>query len=294
VNDIHAQKDNDDRPTIAAIVLAKNEQTNIARCVQSLHWADEIVVIDDASTDDTVSIATEYGARVVDHRFESFAEQRNWALRHAGLRSQWVVMLDADEVSTDAFANELKARVREASKEVVGFRTCRKTMLDGVWLRYSDGFPVWIMRVVRRGDAWFEDSGHGEVPVPKVRGTLGTIGSPFLHFAFSRGMDDWWARHVRYAAREAQRECELLQEASVWALFSSDPSNRRRALRSLARRMPARGALRFVYQYVFRAGFLDGRQGFHFCRMMACYESMIAIRKWDRHRRKSKQLIGTQ
>ncbi|QEF99470.1 Glycosyl transferase family 2 [Stieleria maiorica] len=267
------------RLPVSAVVLAKNEESNIVRCVDSLAWADEVVVVDDGSTDATVGLAERSGARVVQHVFETFACQRNWALDHAGLRNEWVLMLDADEISTREFAEGIGKAISSARPQVVAFRTCRKTMLDGVWLRYSDGFPVWIMRLVRRGRARFEDSGHGEVPVPVVEGEMGTIPTPFVHEAFSRGMDDWWIRHVRYAGREAARERGETGSGGVSDILRFDSSRRRRALRSLARKMPARGLLRFLYQYVLRRGFMDGAAGLRFCRMMACYETMISIRK---------------
>lgn len=266
---------------VSVVVLTKNEENNIHRCVEALEWAEEVVVIDDGSIDNTVQIATRLGARVINHSFKSFASQRNWALEHAGLRNEWVLMLDADEVSTDEFAAEICNAIVSAESNVNAFRTCRKTMLDGVWLKHSDGFPVWIMRLVRLGRASFQDSGHGEVPVPAIEGTIGTIRSPFIHFAFSRGMDDWWMRHVRYAGREAAQEREHGTDTSVLSLFSLDASLRRRALRTLARKTPARGLLRFFYQYVLRGGFLDGAAGLRFCRMMASYEGMIAIRSTE-------------
>ncbi|MEO1524558.1 MAG: glycosyltransferase family 2 protein [Planctomycetota bacterium] len=268
-------------PSIAAVILAKNEAVNLERCLGALTWTDEVVVIDDGSTDATVEIAEQMGARVVQHAFESFARQRNWALRHAELRSQWVLMLDADEVATDEFATEIREKTATASDDVVAYRTCRKTMLDGTWLKYSDAFPVWIMRLVRRDHAWFEDSGHGEVPVPKVNGEMDTIVEPFIHYPFSRGMEDWWTRHVRYAGREAARETQENDTPILSGLFNRDASRRRRALRSLARRLPARGLLRLFYQYILKRGFLDGTAGWRFCRMMACYESMISIRKLE-------------
>jgi glycosyltransferase involved in cell wall biosynthesis len=264
---------------VTAVVLAKNEEVNIVDCVDSLRWADEVIVVDDDSTDRTAELARARGARVVQHRFESFAAQRNWAIDHAGGRNEWMLMLDADEMATDAFAAEVARKLATVADDVVAFRTCRKLMLDGVWLKHSDGFPVWIMRLVRRGKAYFEDSGHGEVPVPTVNGRIGTIHTPFLHEAFRRGMDDWWMRHVRYAGREALREHHLNRDARLSGLLSLDSSRRRRALRSLARRLPFRGPLRFLYQYILGRGFLDGATGLRFCRMMACYESMIAIRK---------------
>ncbi|MEL6104772.1 MAG: glycosyltransferase family 2 protein [Planctomycetota bacterium] len=268
-------------PTIAAVILAKNEAINIERCIRALNWVDRVWVVDDGSTDATAEIATNLGARVVQHGFESFAQQRNWVLAQAELNQQWVLMLDADEVATERFASEVQRKTAAANDDVVAFRTCRKTMLEGTWLKYSDSFPVWIMRLVRRGSAWFEDSGHGEVPVPEVDGLIETIQEPFIHYPFSRGMEDWWTRHVRYAGREAVREMTESTEPVLSGLFGLDSSRRRRALRTVSRRLPARGLLRLFYQYIVKRGFLDGRAGWRFCRMMACYESMISIRKLE-------------
>ncbi|MCC9601220.1 glycosyltransferase family 2 protein [Stieleria sp. JC731] len=264
---------------ISVVVLAKNEADILDDCLSTLHWADEIVVIDDQSVDRTAEVAADYDARVIAHPFESFAKQRNWALRHAGLRNDWVLMLDADEASTLEFANAIECAIQEAGSETVAFRTCRRTMLGNRWLRFSDGYPVWIMRLVRKGHAEFADQGHGEIPVPAVGGKMGTIDRPFIHRPFSRGMGHWWSRHIRYAEREAWHESQLETNAKLGQLLSTDASRRRLALRSLSRKLPFRATFRFVYQYLIKGGFRDGIAGLQYCRMMACYEQMIVINK---------------
>lgn len=267
--------------SIAAVIIARNEAANIERCVRSVLWCDEVVVVDDHSADGTPALAAACGARVVTHPFESFARQRNWAMAEAGLQSEWVLMLDADEVSTDRFRDAVRAEVQRASDEVAGFQLCRKTMFFEHWLRYADGFPVWIMRLVRRGRARFVDAGHGEVPVPPADGVLPCLREPFLHYPFSKGLHDWWQRHNNYSTREAEREW---RETSVWTwseLFGTDAAQRRRAARELARRMPCRPWLRFLYHYAWCRGFLDGRAGWQFSQMMATYEGLIVLKKWE-------------
>lgn len=267
------------RPTIGAIIVAKNEAPNIERCLESLSWCDERFVVDDHSTDATAEIAVRCGARVATHKFESFARQRNWAIEHAGAQSDWLLMLDADEVSTPEFARNVESAVKEATPNTVGFRTCRKTMFLGRWLKRSDGFPVWIMRIVRRGQPLFADAGHGEVPVPAVDGELGTIAEPFLHFAFSKGLSDWLERHNRYSSREADREFQSATPPRLADLMASDRAERRQSLRNLGRRLPARSTLRFLYQYVVKLGFLDGKAGLTFCSLMAYYEWLIVLKR---------------
>ena len=179
---------------ITAVVLTRNEADNIGRCLQSLQRCQEILVVDDHSDDDTVQIARQHNARVLTHRFESFASQRNWAMESGGLNTNWALMLDADEEASNPFLDELAHQLEHVSLKTLGFRTCRKTMFGGKWLRHADGFPVWIMRVVRVGHAWFEDAGHGEVPVPQPAHALSTIREPFIHHPFSHGLADWLDR----------------------------------------------------------------------------------------------------
>lgn len=264
---------------LSVVILAKNEAGNIARCLQSVAWCAERVVVDDASTDDTAALAQAEGARVVQHQFVSFAQQRNWALEAAGLQHSWVLMLDADEVLTDALRAEIERKLPVAAGDVVGYRMCRKTMFMDRWLKWSDGFPVWIMRLVRRGAANFQDSGHGEVPVPPVDGRLDTLREPFLHYPFSRGVGDWVERHNRYALQEARKEWQSAETWRFGELFATDRAVRRRARRGLSRTLPARPLLRFMYQYVCQFGFLDGRAGLDFCLLMAAYEGLIVLKR---------------
>lgn len=264
---------------LSVVVIAKNERVNIRRCLESVAWCDDVVVIDDHSTDDTARLAEESGARVLQNHFESFAAQRNWAISHAALRHPWVLMLDADEAVTPELERELQIVVRDVPDELVGFKMCRKTMFQGTWLRFSDGFPVWIVRLIRVGRFLFQDAGHGEVAVPAVDGRLGTVTAPFLHYPFSKGLHDWCERHNRYSTLEAEKE---LDEASLceWRhLFSSDRSLRRQSLRSLSRTLPCRSFLRFVYQYFFKGGILEGQAGLAFSWLMAMYEGLIVLKR---------------
>ena len=267
---------------ISAVVIAKNESRNIGRCLRSLQWCDEVVVVDDHSEDDTVDIAESLGARVVNHRFESFAAQRNWALEAAGLHHPWALMLDADEAMTPESAGEVAAAVAAVSPKIAGFLMCRKTMFLNRWLRHCDGFPVWIMRLVHVDRARFVDSGHGEVPAPPVDGELARIRQPFLHYPFSHGVSHWFARHNVYSSREAELE---LQGRLPWSwrdILRGKGPEHRRAIRNLGRNAPLRPFWRFLYHYVWRKGFLDGRAGLAYSLLMATYEGMILLKRREK------------
>jgi len=264
---------------ITVVILAKNEATGIERCLQALTWCDDVIVVDDHSSDATVELSTKHGARVVTHRFESFARQRNWALEHAGARHDWVLMLDADEVVTENLRQEIERLLPMTGTEVVGFKMCRKTMFLGKWLRFSDGFPVWIVRLVRRGRFQFQDSGHGEVPVPHVNGQLATLTVPFLHYSFDKGLGHWIERHNRYSAREAEQELRDANQVGWSSMWSRDRATRRAALRAISRKLPCRAACRFLYQFIFKGGFLDGRAGLTFSWLMSVYEGLIVLKR---------------
>lgn len=266
---------------VSVVIIAKNEETNIDRCVRSVQHCDEILVVDDHSVDKTKEIAEHAGARVVNHAFESFAKQRNWALEHGGLRNAWAIMLDADEAATPEFLENIAHQIEMAGASCIAFRTCRKTILGDRWLRHADEFPCWIMRVVRVGFAAFQDSGHGEVPIPTLSGEVGTIREPFIHYPFSHGLSQWLRRHIEYASREAKLEITQDVPVAFSGLFSFNGSKRRRALRSMSRNLPMRAVLRFAYQYFLKLGFLDGKEGFIFSTLKAIYEAMIVVKKWE-------------
>ncbi|MBB3206300.1 glycosyltransferase involved in cell wall biosynthesis [Rhodopirellula rubra] len=266
---------------VSVVVLAKNEEVNIERCLRALTRFDEVVVVDDNSTDQTVAISRRLGARVLDHRFVTFAGQRNWAMREGKLRHPWVLHLDADEVVDSTFCTELYSAVLNAESTIGAFCICRRTILEGTWLRRSEGFPVWIMRLVHREKAVFQDQGHGEVAVPDIEGQISQIVAPLTHYAFSKGLANWIARHNAYSDREAKLEQELeqLRDPRSWTTIVRDKAARRTQMRQLSRKLPFRGFLRTLYHYIVKRGFLDGRAGWQYSYLMGTYESWIVMKK---------------
>jgi glycosyltransferase involved in cell wall biosynthesis len=258
---------------VSVVILSHNEAVNLPRCIGALRDCAEIVVLDDGSTDDSQSVARACGARVVEHPYVSFADQRNWAMAHAALQCDWVLHLDADEVMTPAAWQAIAQVLPALRMEQVGW-IARKVMLEERWLRFSADYPVYVPRLVHRDGPRFVMRGHGEI-IDAPEGTRVLLADPLLHYAFSKGWPDWWDRHRRYARAEAERIREGLPRVSCKALFSRDRVARRAAIRALSYRLPCRAGLRFLYAYVLRLGFLDGRQGLRFCRAMAGYERMI-------------------
>ena len=272
------------KQSLSIIVLTDNEAENLPRCLESVAGFGEIVVVDSSSTDGTQEIACNAGARVFQHPFESFAQQRNWALENCDLQTSWVLFLDADEVATPEFRDAVARAVQSAHDSVGGFYCCWKMMLGSRWLRRSDSFPKWQFRIVRLGRATFSDSGHGQKE-GAVEGEIRYIREPYLHYALSKGWESWWAKHNQYSSQEA---ADRLQRSVSWCdLFARDPSRRNRALKPLMSRIPAWPLWRFLHMYILRGGFLEGREGFAYCASIAWYEFLIRLKMAELRRKRS-------
>ncbi len=270
---------------ISILILTLNEEQNLSRCLDSVAWSDDVLVVDSFSTDRTVEVARSKGARVVQNRFEDFARQRNFGLREGKLKHEWVLHLDADEVLTPELQRELLAVMGKPEHDA--YRVASKMMFQGRWLKHSGMYPSYQVRFGRRDKLNFQQVGHGQRE-SLAAGSVGTLREPLLHYSFSKGLTDWIERHNRYSTAEAAHFLECSgNRASDWpGIFAfTNPTRRRRALKDLFSAFPCRPALRFFYMYFLRLGFLDGRAGFTYCRLLAMYESMTVIKIREMRRR---------
>ena len=137
--------------SLSIIILTHNEAGNLPRCLGSVADLGELIVVDSGSDDGTQEIARNGGARVYERVFEGFGRQRNWALENCDPKREWVLFLDADEVATPDFRRAVSHAIESAAESIAGFYCCWKMMLDQRWLRRSDSFPKWQLRIVRRG-----------------------------------------------------------------------------------------------------------------------------------------------
>jgi len=268
-------------PRIAGVVLTLNEARDLPRALASLAWCDERLVLDSGSTDATAAVAAATGARVLTHRPDGrflISEQRNWALEHGGLQSDWVLFLDADEALPPACAAAIRRAVAAADAPD-GYELTPRYWFLGRWLRRTQGYPNWHPRLLRRGRLHFE-GGVWEAFAPGAR--IGRLAEPYDHFAFSKGLDDWLERHRRYADWDA---------TTITAYLASDDpdalgTRRWRRLRRLAARLwPLRPALRFGQKYVLQLGFLEGWRALLFCLLMASYDLFTVVKVIERRRR---------
>jgi glycosyltransferase involved in cell wall biosynthesis len=271
---------------VSVMIFTLNEELHLPSCLAALDWCDDVIVIDSFSTDRTQAICEANGVRFFQNRFEGFGTQRNWALDHAAPMHDWILILDADERVTPELALELQARAKDTPFDVGAYRLRRRFHLWGCWLKYSSLYPTWVVRFIHRDRVRYVNRGHAETQT--VQGRIADLQHDLIDENL-KGIDEWFERQNRYSSRDA--EYELAQEARPvdWVgLFSVDGLRRRAALKQIAARLPGRPLFYFLYAYVIKRGFLDGRDGWVFCQMRAQYQRTVAIKKFDLRRRQSR------
>jgi glycosyltransferase involved in cell wall biosynthesis len=276
--------------SVSVLILTRNEERTLPACLAALKWCDDILVFDSFSTDGTLDVARAHGARVIQHAFEDYGAQREAARVLGAYRHAWVWAIDADEIPEPDSIAEVRALTSDPNVAHAAFRMRRKDFFFGKWIRRSTLYPSWFVRLYRPDRVNYPARAVHEYP--EVDGTTGALNGHLIHHSFSNGLTQWFGKHNVYSLLEAQEALRNLRAGEFrWGdcFAFGDPVRRRRALKSLSYRLPCRPALRFVYMYFWRMGFLDGRLGYTYCRMLAMYEYMIVL-KMEELRRREKGL----
>ena len=231
---------------VSATIIACNEQTNIARAIESLRCCDEVVVVDSGSSDRTVEIATKLGARVIETPWRGYAGQKNFAAEQAA--HDWVLSIDADEALSEALEAEIW-RIKKSGPEYDGYTMPRMAQYLGRWILHSGWYPDRKVRLYdRRKARWTGEFVHESV---QVQGTVGHLQCNLLHYTFSsisehlKNMD----RYTTLAAEELVARGRRVR----WDDLVLDP------------------CWTFLRTYFVRAGFLDGIEGLTIAFMAAFY-----------------------
>ncbi len=260
---------------VTTIISTLDESAHIVRAVRSAAPLGPVFVVDCGSSDGTAEHATAAGATVVEHAWEGYAAQKNWALDNLPIETDWVLMLDADEYLTEHLRAEIADRV-VSSSAVNGYLVPRWNIFMGRLLRHAWWYPDYQLRLFRWGLGRYEERSVHEHVV--VNGAVAALSEPSYHENL-KGVDAFIRRHQRYAALEAEeillhRRRDLHGRRAGRILGTKQ--ERRRALKmDVWYRLPARPLIRFVWMFVLRRGFLDGRQGLVYCELISAYEAMI-------------------
>ncbi|MGC9328134.1 MAG: glycosyltransferase family 2 protein [Candidatus Hinthialibacter sp.] len=231
---------------ITALIAAYNEEDRIGACLESVEWADEILLVDSFSTDRTVEIAREYGARILQHEFVNIAAQINWAIPQAS--HEWILRLDADERVSEALQQSIRDLLASHPKETA-YSIKRNNLFFGCELKHGHWGNDWIARLFQRDHGRMEEYGcHGDLLLdkkpPKIQGEL-------IHLAY-RSVDDYFQKFHQYTQEGAERLYRQKKPCSFTHLFF-------------------RPLWRFIHSYLIRLGFLDGVPGLAVCMLSSFY-----------------------
>ncbi len=229
------------RPPLSVTIITLNEERNLPRAIESVRWADEVVVVDSGSSDRTVEIARELGAKVVHNPWPGYGKQKNFAQRQAA--HDWVLNIDADEVVPEDLKKEIEDRLGQMASpgnSPRGFYFPRKTFYLGRWIRHGGWYPNHLVRLAdRRAASWTEPSVHEEL---RIEGEIGALQNPLHHYTFS-SIHEQILTNLRFSKLGYMDLIKKGQRASVTRLI----------LKPFGK---------FIETYFLKRGFMDGLPGF--------------------------------
>jgi glycosyltransferase involved in cell wall biosynthesis len=256
------------RVPISVLIAVRNEVRNLGRCLAPLvGWADEIVVVDSGSIDGTIELAESAGAQVVQfHYTGGWPKKRQWALDTHAWRNDWILLLDADEILTEEIKSEIAAAIEDARYD--GYWLSFQSVFLGRMMRYGDTM-LWKLFLFRRGKGRYEkrleqqDATMADIEIHEhvvVDGPTRRLAHPIRHENWN-SLDRYIAKHNEYSNWEAHVLVHGTTGELRPTLFGNQAQRRRWLKRKLIV-LPGSPLWRFLYIYIFRLGFLDGRSGF--------------------------------
>ena len=245
------------REPLSVLVPTRDEIANIGACLESVRWADEVVVVDSGSTDGTLEAARAVADRVLEHEYVNSAAQKNWALPQ--LTHRWSLIVDADERVTPALRAEIESVLEDGAR------------LDGYWIRRSNHFlgaPIrsagWqrdkVLRLFDRTQGAYEPL-HVHAEVVVSTGRVGMLREPLVHHTY-RDLDQYFEKFQRYTKWSAE-------------------DLRDRGIRASAARLLLRPPLRFLRMFLLEGGVREGRRGIVLCGLAAFSVVMKYARRWE-------------
>ena len=271
---------------VSVLVPTRNEEKNIRKCLESLRWADEIYVVDSKSRDRTAMIARQMGAKVVEFAWDGRGpRKKSWAMSNILWRNDWLLIVDADEEVT----LELQEAIADAvtSDDTAAYLIPYKYFFMGRLLRH--GAPLWKLILLQHKHARFERLDVPEVTGydvelhehPLVDGRVGRLQSSMIHHDFE-GLFHHFERHNIYSDWEAllrTRYRKRDRDGEITARLFGSAMERRRFAKQLFLRSPGKPLIFFLYSYIIRAGFLDGRAGLSYNLLKAIYWYQVSLKE---------------
>ena len=245
-----------DHVPCSVVIAAKDEATEIAHCIASVRWAEEVIVVENDSSDDTVAVARDAGATVFSHPFTTIGRQRNAAIARA--RHQWILVIDADERGTPALREEISSVIGDESRREVAYRVRRRNFFLGREIRHGGWERDRPVRLFRSRMRYDERPVHEHVVAD---GPVGELEEPMLHYPYA-SLGEYFAKLDRYSRWWAEQSFERGRRVGTWTIAVKPPA-------------------RFFSMYVLRGGFLDGAAGVLVAALAAMSVAAKYARLWE-------------
>ncbi|MGF1520708.1 MAG: glycosyltransferase family 2 protein [Leptolyngbyaceae cyanobacterium] len=279
---------------VSVLIPGKNEEKNLPACLTSVARADEVFLVDSQSEDRSVEIAESFGAKVVQFHFNGrWPKKKNWSLDNLPFRHEWVLIVDCDERITPELWDEIEQAIQQPGYS--GYYLNRRVFFLGQWIRFGGKYPDWNLRLFRHKQGRYENlktediqnTGDNEVHEHVVihDGAVGKLKHDMLHEDF-RDLYHWLARHNRYSNWEARVYYNILEgldeDGTVGGDLFGEPVQRTRWFKhKWVKFVPFKPFARFVLFYFIRLGFLDGRAGYIYGRLLSQYEYQIGVKLYE-------------
>lgn len=292
----HERHTSRQRAPVDIIIPTFNERLNVPFALRSVReWASNVFVLDSGSTDGTQEVARELGATVVEHPWEGYARQKNWAIDNLPLSSPWTFILDADEVITAALRDEIMALTQRdpATVREAGFYVNRYLIFLNQRIEHCGYFPSWNLRLFKRGLARYENRAVHEHMV--VQGRTGFLKGLMAH-EDRRGLEFYIAKHNRYSTLEAEALFFGEREGTTrlqGSLLGNAIERRRFFKTRIYPGIPGKWLWRFIWMYVIKLGVLDGSAGLRFCLLISSHELFTSLKLREMQIRASRRKPDT-
>lgn len=277
---------------VSVLIPAKNEESNLPACLESVARADEVFVVDSQSSDHSIEISTNYGANVVQFYFNGrWPKKKNWSLDNLPFRNQWVLIVDCDERITPELWDEIATVIEYPNYN--GYYLNRRVFFLGQWIRYGGKYPDWNLRLFKHKSGRYENLNTEDIPNTGdnevhehviLDGKVGYLKNDMLHIDF-RDIYHWLERHNRYSNWEARVYYNILtgndESGTIRAHPFGDAVQRKRFLKKIWVKLPFKPLLRFILFYFIRLGFLDGKAGYIYGRLLSQYEYQIGVKLYE-------------
>jgi glycosyltransferase involved in cell wall biosynthesis len=242
---------------LSVIVITKNEEANIADCLESVRWADEIIVVDSQSTDKTIEVAKKYAAKIFIINWNGFSAAKNYAIEKA--KNEWIFSIDADERVTTELAKEIQEIVDNQEGNFNAYEVGRKAYFLGKWIRHCGWYPSYVVRFFRKGSGQYNlNRVHERFETSR---SIGRLKHDLTHLT-DNDLHHYFSKYNVYTSLAAQDLSDIKRRFTIIDIIFKP-------------------MFTFLKMYVLRLGFLDGIHGFILCSLSASYVFTKYAKLWE-------------